>query len=154
MKIRGVTRIEGPQGRGSGWMVRLTRNGKTTHKWFADGLHGGKRKALAAAREHQARLEAAAPPVSSPAERKTVRNTSGKVGVRLEQKTTVRGAREYEYEGYSAFWRTPEGSTQTITFSCSKYGRRKARQLASIARDHQRADRSWVERRHASAAGN
>jgi hypothetical protein len=150
MKAAGVTRIEGPQGRGSGWMVRLTRQGRTRHKWFADGQHGGKLKAFQAARGYHAKLQATAPPPTPLAGRKTARNTSGKVGVRLEKKVQSRNRRTYRYQSYVAFWTGADGA-ETITFSCDKYGKRKAFQLASIARDHHSTDRRWIERRLGAA---
>jgi len=147
MKLPGVTRIEGPENRGSGWMVRLTRNGKTAHKWFADGLHGGKVKAKRAAVQHREELVAAAPPVQRKG-RKSSRNKTGKVGVMLQNKVDARKDTVYEYQNYVAFWTAPNDAIEQITFACEKYGKRIAFKLASIARDHQTTDRDWIERRY------
>jgi hypothetical protein len=146
MKAAGVSRIEGPEGRGSGWMVRITRSGKTTHKWFADGLHGGKMKAGKAAVKYRAQLERSMPPPVPPSERMSSRNKTGHVGVRLEDKVQTRGRKKYQYLGYVASWSNEKGKEELITFSCAKYGKRAALKLATIARTHRSNDRNWVEK--------
>jgi hypothetical protein len=52
----GVSRINQPEKRTYGFFVRLTRNGRIHNAFFADKSHGGKRKALEAARKHYQRL--------------------------------------------------------------------------------------------------
>lgn len=147
-KTVGVTRIEGPEGRGSGWMVRITRSRVTTHKWFADRAHGGKTKAFKAACRHREKLVRAAPPPKTSLNLKTARNTSGKVGVRLAEKIDRRRGKEHRYQYYEAFWLDPDGRARTVSFSCKAHGRKRAFALAKIARDHESTDKAWIIRRH------
>lgn len=44
-KNRGISRIDSPTS-GVGWYARVTFQGKTHSKYFADGVHGGTEKAL------------------------------------------------------------------------------------------------------------
>jgi hypothetical protein len=50
--MKGISRIDQPEKRTHGFFVRLARQGKTHSAFFADKSHGGRQKALAAARQH------------------------------------------------------------------------------------------------------
>lgn len=145
MKPIGVTRIADARGRGHGWMVRITRTGVTTHKWFADGQHGGTAKAKRAAHKHYRALEKSAAPLAPIKNRKTSRNKTGKVGVRLCDGIDRRKANVHRYLSYVAFWTGKNGRACTIGFSFNKYGEKMAFALASIARDSESRDRAWIE---------
>jgi hypothetical protein len=45
-KFKGVTRIDEPERHGVGWYARVTLNRRTQSKYFSDGRHGGKQRAL------------------------------------------------------------------------------------------------------------
>ncbi len=48
----GISRIDQPSRRTFGFFVRLARKGRIYNAFFADKSHGGKKKALIAARKH------------------------------------------------------------------------------------------------------
>jgi hypothetical protein len=127
----GISRIDQPEKHNHGYYVRLTRDGKTSAKFFADKSNGGKRAALRSAREYEAGLvrEAESRPKKR-RERLTSRNTSGKVGVsRTAWKTRGRLSAYWQ-----AHWTTGDGRRKSVKYSISKYGEEKARRLAMKAR--------------------
>lgn len=134
-KNRNITRIEGAST--FGYEVRLMRQGQKWCRLFSDNVCGGKRKALAAAREYRDHLleETQHMKLSRKevASRKSRRNTSGTVGVRLVTEYDDRASQGY-YEYYEAQWCPSPGVRRKRRFSVSKYGKRKAKQLAVEAR--------------------
>ncbi len=55
-KDRGIVRIDQPEKYNHGWWVRRRRLAKMYSKFFADKKHGGKAKALGAARRYNDEL--------------------------------------------------------------------------------------------------
>ncbi|HYP26332.1 MAG TPA: AP2 domain-containing protein [Blastocatellia bacterium] len=127
----GISRIDQPEKHNHGYYVRLSREGRTESKFFADRSNGGKRAALRAARQYEAELvRRAESRGGKKREIKSVRNTSGKVGV--SRSTSRSGDRVYEY--WQASWNDSEGKRRSAKFSINKYGEEKARRLAVRAR--------------------
>ena len=58
----GISRIDQPEKKNHGWYVRVTFQGKTEQKFFADKAHGTKPKALKMAQEHRDHLVTLLPP--------------------------------------------------------------------------------------------
>lgn len=129
----GISRIEQPEKNNFGYYVRLTRRGIQHAKFFADKKWGGKRKALQAAKEHFEAL-AAQMPLESSVGRKSIRNTSGCVGV--SRTSSTRKGHEYFY--WQASWGSGE-NRKSVKFSIKKYGEKRARRMAIRAR------RRWQE---------
>lgn len=84
--MKGISRIDSQSTHG--WFVRVYRDGSVHSKFFSDGVHGGKRKALTAAREYKAEYEREHPAGPLPGypsvpfrTRPPRNNTSGVVGV-------------------------------------------------------------------------
>jgi hypothetical protein len=142
-KIKGITRHEVAQSSSAGWMMRIQRQKVLTQEYFSDSVYGSRNKARIAAEERYQELAKKLPPVVR-AGSKSVRNTSGKVGVRL---SVAKGRFEdsKDMESYVAFWRV-DGVDYTIQFACLKYGKRAAFKRASIARDRQTVDRDVIEK--------
>ena len=127
----GISRIDQPEKHNHGYYVRLSRQGKTEAKFFADKSNGGKRAALRAAREYEAELvRKAETRGGKKREIKSVRNTSGKVGV--SRSVSRNGDQVYEY--WQASWSDSDGKRRSAKFSVNKYGEEKARRLALKAR--------------------
>lgn len=126
--LKGISRIDQPDKHNHGWFVRVTRNGKTFSMFFADKKHGGKAKALSAAKKGYETLRAQHPPMSRKdfAQIQRRRNKSGIVGVTRLTKV-VRGK---DYHFWQATWSPARGNIQKKAFSISKYGEEKAKQLA------------------------
>ncbi len=139
-KNRNISRIDISPGVGlagtHGYEVRVMRRGKSFHKFFGDNAFGGKRKALAAAREYRDELVAQHPPRSlkEVAKRKSSRNSSGTVGIRLSEEVDRRGPNELVYQYWVAQWSPKPGVRRTRRFSVNKYGDEKAYRMALRAR--------------------
>jgi hypothetical protein len=117
----------------AGWVVRIWRRGRLVgYGYFSDLQHGGRRRALAKALAYRDDLLRALPP---PALAKTTwsRNTTGVVGLSVQNKLGAGGAR---LRYYVASWVWPPRSRYQVrkTFSAQKYGERRARALAVEAR--------------------
>jgi len=113
-----------------GWNVRIVKDGETHSRLFSDGVHGGKRKALEAARAYRDKLHQKLfkRPVSERREIRysNARNSTGIVGVSLSVRR--RGSGIYEY--YVATWCPKKGQQARKAFSVNMYGRRKAFRMA------------------------
>ena len=129
----GIARVDSPAVRSHGWLVRLQRNGKAYARFFADNRYGDHSAALVAAREHRDRLLEELPTPSSrvQAERLTIRNNSGVVGVCRVVREDNNGNR---YEFWQATWSPSPGRRKTAKFSIRRYGDDGAFELARAAR--------------------
>ncbi len=129
-KNKGISRID--SGSTHGWFVRGYKNGKTYSKLFSDLKCGGKRKALALAKDHRDDLHKRLDKIAAkPRGRRIVyrdsRNTTGVLGV---CRTAKRSANGNVNECYSVSWRPEPGLQKCTSFSINKYGEKKAYQLA------------------------
>ena len=133
-------------------MVRVSRKGKMHNRFFSDKECGGKRKALALARKHHEELVKKLPPPSTSKDVISVRNTSGRVGVHLAVNPSESWS-DVHYSSYVASWKSDDGQRRKISFSVEKYGKRKAMELAVIAREKGITDRAKVEKLYETRAG-
>ena len=122
----GISRIDQPAKRNHGYFVRLQRRGKTHSAFFTDKMHGGRKRALAAAQKHYRKLLAKwGPPI-----RKRRKGSSGIVGVQKVVKQRNGEVRKY----WMATWSPKPYVVRRKEFSFWEFGSRKARQLAVRAR--------------------
>jgi hypothetical protein len=142
--VKGVTRHEIAEKSSAGWLMRIQRQKKLTQEYFSDGVYGSKTKARVAAEARYQELAKKLPPILPRDAVKSVRNTSGKVGVRLSEESG-RYSDSNKLYSYVAFWRI-EGVDFTTRFGILKYGKRGAFLRASIARDKKTVDRDVIER--------
>lgn len=78
--MKGISRID--SARAVGWFVRVYFEGHIHAKFFSDSVHGGKRKALQAAKKHKAEYERTLPEIRRPYfTRLPKNNKTGVVGV-------------------------------------------------------------------------
>ncbi len=114
----------------------MQRRGKKYEKFFSDLNFGGKRAALHAAKEYRDELEQRHKKmtVRQSANKPSVRNQSGLVGVRLHQQVDRRGEFEYTYWYWVAQWTDGRGRRRTKSFSVHQYGDDEACRLAREAR--------------------
>ena len=119
-----------------GYQVRFMRRGYVTEKFFSDSIFGGKRKALAAARKLRDKLEKESSHYSRKevARIKSVRNTSGVVGVRLAEEVKLDLPSKPVYRYWVAQWSPEPGVRRTRRFSINKYGDKAAYKKAVAAR--------------------
>ena len=132
---RNITRIEVENRDGNvygGWEVRIQRKSKVRSKFFSDLNHGGKRAALRAAKEYRDQIEILYPKqtVAQKARKRSTRNKSGVVGVRLHEQKDRRGDYEYTYWYWVAQWTDGHGKRKTRSFSVHQYGDDEAYRLA------------------------
>ena len=137
-KPTGASRVDRPANGAVGWLMRIRRGGTFVQEFFSDAAHGGKRKSQLAAQKRYAELSESLPAPSTSEGTMSVRNSSGVVGVRLAREGT--NAAGEPRESYVASWREG-GQDKTVRFSCSLFGKRKAFQLACLARDKRSTDR-------------
>ncbi len=124
-------------------MARITRQRVRHQANFTLRQYGSWRRATVAAK---AWVEATLPKLPERVARKdlkTVRNTSGVVGVRLANATRVRNGHEYPDWRWVAFW---PGCAQAsgIGWSVNKYGDGLAFVSACVARRHETLDRARI----------
>jgi hypothetical protein len=132
----GITRVDHERSRTHAWRVTIQRQGKVHVGHFSDGVFGGKRKALAAAKEYRDGLLAKFPPLTRKEYCSILRrnNRSGLAGVSYHAEVieTERGPVERR------FWiaRLPlePWRTKLVKFSVAKYGAEEAFRRAVKAR--------------------
>ena len=112
------------------------RKGNRASKYFYDDEYGGKRKALAAAREHRDHLEQKMRGYTAKqlSQKQRSNNTSGIVGVRKVFETDYRWDSEPTYGFWVAQWSPKKGVRKTKRYSIDKYGEAEAYRLAVQAR--------------------
>jgi hypothetical protein len=135
----GISRIDQTEKHNHGYYVRLTRNGKTQSKFFADKAAGGKRAARRAAKEYEAELLEQASSLKKMPPKPSARNTSGKVGVSRTSYANSTHASDY----WQAAWVDNEGKRRNAKYSVNKYGEEKAKRLAIKARREGMLARDW-----------
>ena len=142
---RGITRYDIEEQGTYGFMMRISRSGDHINEFFSDKNHGGKRKALTAARARYQILKDSLPPPKTTKGIKTARNQSGIVGVHLAVCESIYGEK---YSSYCASWKTKDGKRNKLSFSFKKYGKQKAWELACLARQLETTDRDRIEKLH------
>ncbi|MGH8607682.1 MAG: DUF2442 domain-containing protein [Gammaproteobacteria bacterium] len=121
----GIYRTDSDRNGTHGWTVFVQRRRRVFTKHFADGMHGGQKKAYRAASKHREylikeHLELTRAEYASILRRN---NTSG-----------VPGVCKYQSGHWVAFWPTVPGKARRVKFSVAKYGEKKAFELAAAAR--------------------
>lgn len=145
-----ITRVDeryGGTGRiTNGWHVRLKHDGDVTRRFFADSKYGDSEKALVQARSYRDEIvsEFGRYSTADRRERMTVRNTSGKVGVRR----VTRERKGNFYDSWVAFWTGDDKVRRVVSFSVSKFGEEEAEDLARFAREHLIWDRMILMREY------
>lgn len=146
----GASRVDRPQNGAVGWLMRIRRGDVFVQEFFSDAAWGGKRASQRAARERYQELTASLPAAKTSEGAMSKRNSSGVVGVRLAREgTSASGAPR---ESYVASWRE-NAKDRTVRFSCSLFGKRKAFQLASLARELRSTDRAALVEEHKARFG-
>jgi len=132
-RSRGIARIDQREKHNHGFFVRLQRTGIIHSAFFADKSYGGKRRAFRAAQKHFRSLEKKYRPMTRKcwAEMLRRKGKSGIIGVR-RMVLRQRGQRRRVY--WQANWSPQPYVARRRTFSVRKFGERKARALAILAR--------------------
>jgi hypothetical protein len=127
VKHKNITRIDHPDKHTFGYFVRIQWNGERRAKFFSDKAYGDRLAALDAALEwrNKTEKELGKPRTERQVVGKT-RSSSGVVGVRKRKE----GHTEY----YEATWVSTVGKLHRTRFSISKYGEKRALQMARRVR--------------------
>jgi hypothetical protein len=130
---RGIARIDQPEKHNHGFFVRLQREGIIHSAFFADKSYGGKRRAFRAAQKHFRGLEKKYRPMTRKrwAEMPRRKGKSGIIGVR---RAIVRWPGQRRRVYWQANWSPKPHVVKRRTFSVRKFGERKAKTLAILAR--------------------
>ncbi|HSH95002.1 MAG TPA: hypothetical protein VK968_12705 [Roseimicrobium sp.] len=120
----------------AGWSVRFKRRGKLFQEFFGDSPHGGKRKALLAARKVRDTMENKFRPytLAERLNRPTKQNTSGIRGVRIRETRRKVGGKWKVYRFAEAVWSVQAGKPVRVAFSVSRHGEKEAWKMALAAR--------------------
>jgi hypothetical protein len=132
----GIRPVAGKDQRHLGWTVMFIRNGESYQKHFANSLHGGPKKALAAAKAWRNKMSRNVPCITK-ADLATIlrrHNTSGYPGVYLMATTRKTDVGQRKCWMWQA--RTPEDvkPQRTKSFAIARYGNEQAFAMAVAAR--------------------
>lgn len=134
--IYGIWRVDHDKSRTHCWIVRIQRRQRVWRRSFADGLYGGKSKALQAARAFRDEILSLHPPMTRAeyASIKRRNNRSGVPGVCRHVAVEMVSGKPIERAYWIAFWMTRDGRSARRKFSVAKHGEKKAYQRAKAAR--------------------
>ncbi len=130
---RGIARIDQREKHNHGFFVRLQRKGVVHSAFFADLSYGGKRRAFRAAQKHFRDLEKKYRPMTRKrwAEMLRRKGKSGIIGVRRVINRQLGQQRRVYWQ---ANWSPRPHVVRRRTFSVRKFGEKKAKALAIMAR--------------------
>lgn len=135
-KLKNIKRIDNDKNSTYAWVVQVQRNYCITWKMFSDGIYGGKRKSLAAAKEFKEQVLADVPSYEYHHHLRTIvrrNNTSGIPGVgRYESINNPNTGHRMVF--WLAYWDDENGTRRSRKFSVLKYGDLKAKKLAVAER--------------------
>lgn len=145
----GITRFDIKDQKVHGYLARIMRHGERHQKFFSDKSHGGKKKALDAAKKIYEEWKGKLPPKKTTRDQLTPRNASGVVGVHFSHDQH----RDWDlhYFSYTASWLDEDGKRRNIRFSWNQHGESKAWALAVLARHFEETDRAAVEKLYEKA---
>jgi len=132
-RTRGIARIDQREKHNHGFFVRLQRKGIVHSAFFADLSCGGKRRAFRAAQKHFRGLERKYKPMTRKAWAELLRR-KGKSGIIGVRRVVIQRRGQPRRVSWQANWSPQPYLVRHRTFSVRKFGERKARALALLAR--------------------
>jgi hypothetical protein len=134
--LYGITRVDHDPSRTHAWRVTIQRQGKIHVGHFSDGVHGGKQKALAAAKAFRDAVVARHPPLSRKDYCSILRrnNRSGYAGVSFHAEVIDTEKGPVERRFWIARCPMEPWRTRLVKFSVAKYGAEGAFRRAVKAR--------------------
>jgi hypothetical protein len=130
---RGIARIDQREKHNHGFFVRLQRKGIVHSAFFADLSYGGKRRAFRAAQKHFRGLQKKYQPMTRKSWAELVRR-KGKSGIIGVRRVVIKRPGQRRLVLWQANWSPRPYLVRRRTFSVRKFGERKARALAILAR--------------------
>jgi len=157
--IYGISRADDDAKRQHCWIVHIERRRRVLRRTFSDGLHGGRWKALGAARAFRDELLVSHPPMTRAEYAALIRknNRSGVPGVFRQVSVETTSAGAVERASWIAYWTKPDGKRAIRKFSIRRYGEKDAFARAKAARKRALAEmdephttsrglRNWLRR--------
>lgn len=134
--LYGITRVDHEGSRTHAWRVTIQRRGKIHVRHFSDGVFGGKRKSLEAAKAYRDDLLAKHPPLSRKDYCSILRrnNRSGVAGVSYHTETIQTRNGPVERRFWIARVPLEPWKAKLVKFSVAKYGDEGAQRRAVKAR--------------------
>ncbi|MCB1090196.1 MAG: hypothetical protein KDL87_01600 [Verrucomicrobiae bacterium] len=141
--IKNIKRIDSTKTHG--WQVHVRRGGVLKTKLFSDRMHGGKRAALDAAKDHRDELLSSMAKLAKPLWKikRTPRTNTGQLGVSLTEYTNKSGKRR---KVITVTARQSLGKAVNRKFSVDKLGYEKAVKQAVAWRNKVLRDRAADEK--------
>ena len=143
-----ITRIDSERHRTFAWIVTVQRRNQIWRRSFADRSHGGKSKALNAAKAFRDKILRRHPPMSRAeyCQIKRRNNKSGLAGVCRYVYLEGHDNQTVERGYWLAFWTLAPGLGKRIKFSISRFGEQGALKRARHARKEALAalDGEWI----------
>jgi hypothetical protein len=123
--MKSISRLDRPEERLVGWNVRVTYKYRRYCRFFPDAKYGGKKKALAEAIHWRDDIEVK---IGKPRSERLVQPHRN--GIRIVSKDC--------FPKVMVYWNSEPGKTVRRFFSITKYGRRKAMELAkeTLTKNH------------------
>jgi len=131
-----ITRIDTESNGTHAWTVTIQRRGRIHHRYFTDGVYGGKRQACQAAIAYRDELLHTLRPLSRRGfcSIRKKNNRSGLVGVTRIVRVHRRNGHVWQADFWVAQWPIERERSRQKKFSVKKYGERGAFVLAVKAR--------------------
>jgi 1,2-phenylacetyl-CoA epoxidase PaaB subunit len=132
-KHRYILRVDNDATATHSWKVQIRRRGRAINKHFTDSRHGGKRKALAAAKDYRDRLVRKVSGAEYAIWKRSIKrpdNKSGVVGVARFVRCAKSRYGTWQYPVWEAFWHDADGKKHGRRFSVIKLGEGQAMRLA------------------------
>jgi hypothetical protein len=130
---RGIARIDQREKHNHGFFVRLQRKGIVHSAFFADKSYGGKRRAFRAAQKHFRGLEKKYRPMTRKTWAELLRR-KGKSGIIGVRRIVIKLRDRRRRVSWQANWSPRPHLVRRRLFSVRKFGERKAKALAILAR--------------------
>jgi len=144
----GITRVDNERHRTFAWIVTIQRRNRIWRRSFSDRSHGGKGKALRAAKAFRDQILRQHPPMTRAEYCRIKRrnNKSGLAGVCRYVYLEGQDSQTVERGYWLAFWTHAPGVGKRIKFSISRFGERGALRRARHARKEALAalDGEWI----------
>ena len=135
--FKGVSRIDQPHKRNHGWFVRVVFQKKLFQKFFSDGVHGGRDRALHQAVQYRDDLERdlGKPRTDRVVVGLTTKNSTGVIGVQKTLKSMrQRNGELVKTPVYEVTWSPEPLRVRRTSFSIRKHGDEGAFQKAFALR--------------------
>lgn len=136
--FRNIRRMDDPSRSTHAWLVQVQRHKHAAIKMFSDNVWGGKRKALAAARQWRDEHTQPRGEYQHELWRRNIlrrNNSSGLVGIARYERKPLPSGKPSHGAFWLAFWVDEHGISRKRKFSVRRWGEHRAKQMAIEVRE-------------------